>query len=273
MLIEDRRKHILNMLEKRSSVSVNELSEIFGLSLVSVRKLLIQMEKDGELKRTWGGAVSAYGSLQEFSHKEKEPKNLNEKISIARAAYDCISDGEAVFLDCGTTTTQLARLIKNGPKRKLMVGTNAMNIALELSEAEDISVVVVGGELRHRILSCVGSFAEDALKQLFFDKGFISGNHVTLEHGFTTPNFQEARLKQMMMKACKEHFILLDYTKFGDDSLALIASIAQIDGIVTDWRTPADLIAKLRDLGVKVVQGSEEGSAASNSNGGGGKDK
>lgn len=198
-----------------------------------------------------------FGSLNEFSHKEKEWKHTAEKLSIAYAAYDCISDGDAVFLDCGTTTTQLARVIRSGSKRKILVGTNAINIAMELSEAEDISVIVIGGNFRHRILSCVGAYAEEMMKTLFFDKGFISGNHLTLEHGFTTPDLQEARMKRLMMASCKEHYIALDYSKFGDDSLGLIASVSDLDGIVTDWRTPAPFIDQLRDRGVKVVQGNE----------------
>ena len=128
---------------------------------------------------------------------------------------------------------------------------------LELSEAEDISVIVIGGNFRHRILSCVGAYAEEMMKTLFFDKGFISGNHLTLEHGFTTPDLQEARMKRLMMASCKEHYIALDYSKFGDDSLGLIASISDLDGIVTDWRTPKDFVEQLRDRGVNVVQGKE----------------
>ena len=69
---EERRSYILKQLNDKSSVTVSELSEAFGLSEVSVRKLLVSMEQEGVLKRTWGGAVSAYGSLREFSHQEKE---------------------------------------------------------------------------------------------------------------------------------------------------------------------------------------------------------
>lgn len=257
MTMQARKEEILKILDVQSSVTVAQLSEIFKLSEVSVRKILSAMEQEGSVKRTWGGAVSAYGSLNEFSHKEKELKRTKEKMSIAYAAYDCINDGDAVFLDSGTTNTQLAKLIKNGCKRNIMVGTNTLNIALELAESEDISVLVIGGNFRHRILSCVGAYAEEMLKSLFFDKGFISGNHITVEHGFTTPDLQETRLKQVMMGACKEHFIVVDYTKFGDDSLGLIAPVDKLDGIITDWRTPAELINELREKGVRVIQGKE----------------
>lgn len=257
MTTQERKEYIIKLLDTQASVSVVQLSEMFKISEVSVRKLLAAMEQEGTVKRTWGGAVSAYGSLNEFSHKEKEWKHTEEKLSIAYAAYECINDGDAVFLDCGTTTTQLARVIKNGSKRNILIGTNAINIAMELSEAEDISVIVIGGTFRPRILSCVGAYAEEMMKTLFFDKGFISGNHITLERGFTTPDLQEARMKRLMMESCKEHFIALDYSKFGDDSLGLIAPIADLDGIVTDWRTSSELISQLREKGVKVVQGKE----------------
>lgn len=257
MASENRKKRILDLLDERSSITVAELSKILSISEVSVRKLLNDMEKDGQLKRTWGGAFCTSGSLQELSHKEKEPKNLEEKISIAKEAYACIDDGDAVFLDCGTTTHQLARLIKNGPKRNLMVGTNAINIAQELAEAEDIHVILIGGEFRHRILSCVGCLAEDTLKSMFFDKGFITGNHVSLENGFTTPNLQEAKIKNIMMKSSKEHYILVDYSKFGNDSLALIAGIPEIQCIISDWNAPEDMVRKFRDLGIKVIVGSK----------------
>ena len=117
---------------------------------------------------------------------------------------------------------------------------------------------MIGGELRHNILSCTGTFAENMLKTMFFDKGFISGNHLTLEHGFTTPSVQEAKLKRMIMDNCKEHYIVLDHTKFGDDSLSLIASTAELDNVITDWHTPSKTITGLQEQGVRVIQSTEE---------------
>ena len=178
---EERKKYILERLKISSSVSVSELSEAFGLSEVSVRKLLSGMEQEGVLKRTWGGAVSAYGSLREFSHQENENRQMEEKQAIAREAYGCIGDGEAVFLDSGTTTLELAKLIVAGEKRKIVPCTNNIFIAAELAKAADIRSIIIGGELRTNIYSCVGSLAQQALSGLFFDKGFISGNHFTLE--------------------------------------------------------------------------------------------
>ena len=135
---EERKKYILERLKISSSVSVSELSEAFGLSEVSVRKLLSGMEQEGTLKRTWGGAVSAYGSLREFSHQENEARQMEEKRAIARVAYDCIGDGEAVFLDSGTTTLELAKRIVTGQKRKIVACTNNIFIAAERAKAADM---------------------------------------------------------------------------------------------------------------------------------------
>lgn len=259
MQIHDRRRYILSQLDEKSSVTVAELSEALALSEVSVRKLLASMEQEGRLKRTWGGAVCAYGSLRELSHKEKEPLHLEEKQAIARAAYDCINDGEALFLDCGTTTLQLARLIVSGPKRNILVCTNSIHLAMELSQAADIQVIVVGGELRGNIYSCVGSIADWSLQRLFFDKGFITGNHFTVEHGFSTPIFVEADLKRRVLSVSKEKFVLMDCSKFGDDSLVLVASPGEVDILITDWHAPEELVRGFADRGVKVILGQPIG--------------
>ena len=255
---EERKKYILERLKISSSVSVSELSEAFGLSEVSVRKLLSGMEQEGVLKRTWGGAVSAYGSLLEFSPQENENRQMEEKRAIAREAYGCIGDGEAVFLDSGTTTMELAKLIVAGEKRKIVPCTNNIFIAAELAKAGDMRSIIIGGELRTNIYSCVGSLAQQALSGLFFDKGFISGNHFTLERGFSTPTLGEAQLKRQVLAASKESFLLMDYTKYGDDSMVQIAPPDGIDVLITDWHMPENVAQGFREKNVKVITAQKE---------------
>lgn len=255
---EERRKYILEQLQLRSSISVSELSETFGLSEVSVRKLLAGMEQEGALKRTWGGAVSACGSLREFSHQENEARRIEEKRQIARAAYEYIGDGEAVFLDSGTTTLELAKRIVEGPKRNIVACTNNIRVALELARAEDIRSIIIGGELRTNIYSCVGYLSEQTLSGLFFDKGFLSGNHFTLERGFSTPTLGEAELKRKVLSISKEKYMLMDYAKFGDDSMVLIAPPEGIDVLITDWHAPETLAKGFEEKGVKLVAAGRE---------------
>lgn len=253
MFADPRKNDIMNLLNEKSSVSVSELSKLFKISEVSVRKILVSMEQAGQLRRTWGGAVSIYSSLHELSNEEKLPKHLEEKKAIAQAAYDCINDGDAVFLDSGTTTIQLARLIVSGPKRNIMVATNATNISMELAKASDIQSVIIGGEFRQKIFSCVGYIALMCLDHLCFDKGFITGNHFSLEHGFTTPNLQEAEIKHRVLTVSKNKYILMDSSKFGDDSLALVASPKEADHVITDWNLSSEVIRQFSELGLNVI--------------------
>lgn len=120
-----------------------------------------------------------------------------------------------------------------------------------------------GGELRTNIYSCVGALADQAMGQLFFDKGFISGNHFTLERGFSTPTLVEAEVKRKALKMSKEKFILMDYTKYGDDSLVSISSTEEIDVLITDWHIPQELIGLFSEKGVKLISAEKKGGRSS----------
>lgn len=255
MPIKDKRmEYILNELQRKASVTVAELSTALSLSEVTIRKILTEMEQGDMLRRTWGGAVSIAGSMKERTYTEKETMNVAEKRAIARAVYDLIRDGEAVFIDTGTTTIELAKLIVDGPKRNILVCTNAINIAMEMTRSQGIGVIVLGGELRHNIYSCVGQSTESSIKKMSFDKGIVTGDHFTLERGYSTPSMREADLKSTVLASSKQKIVVMDYSKFGDDSLMQIAPTSGIDILVTDCRMPDDEAKKFEGEGVKVIR-------------------
>lgn len=253
ILTEERKRAILDILQEKTAVSVGELSDLFNVSDVTIRKLLNELDSFGFLKRTRGGAVSLSTSIREFGEKEKEKKNIKEKQAIARIAYDYINDGDTVFLDAGSTTLELVRLIKNGSKRNIVVVTNAINLAVELIEAEDIELILIGGNVRHQIFSCVGSITERAIESLFYDKVFMGANSIDFEHGITTPNIFEAQVKQIMLKSAKEKILLADFSKFNQTSLAKVCPVSTIDLMITDHNLKAENIEQIRDLGVNIV--------------------
>lgn len=263
MLKKDRKNYILQQLETHESVSVSELSEVFQLSEVSVRKLLDAMEREGSLRRTWGGAVSAAGAAGEPSFEEKSIRHLAEKQAIAQVAYDMIADGDAIYLDSGTTTLQLARLLAGGTKRRVFICTNALSIAMEFRGAEDMKVMLIGGMFYPRSLACGGGMAREMLSRLFFDKGFLAGSHFSIEHGFTTHNIEEAEAKRAVLTASKETFMLADYSKYGSASLALIAPCEAMGTLVTDWRVPEDVTTRFEEQGIRVLAAPAAVEAAS----------
>ena len=105
----------------------------------------------------------------------------------------------------------------------------------------------------------MGYLAKQALSNLFFDKGFISGNHYTAERGFSTPTMGEAELKQKILSVSKEKFMLMDYTKYGDDSMVLIAPPDGVDVLITDWHIPEKVIVAFAEKDVKVIAAQPEG--------------
>lgn len=255
MLSDNRKERILALLHQKQFVTVTELSEEFEISEVSVRKLLSNLERDGVLKRNWGGAVAVGSALTEYSHREKASQNLEEKKAIAREAFKEIHDGEAIFLDSGTTTMELAKLLVNGNKKNLFVATNAVNIAAVLAGGP-ISVFMAGGDLRNEILCCVSTSTIETVSKFNFDRVFVTGNHFSLERGFTTPVTQEAAFKSSLFRGDAIKYVLMDYSKFGADSLCIIEPIAQADVVITDDRAPLELVDRFDELNVRLVRAS-----------------
>ena len=253
MTFQARRDYIMAQLREKPLVTVSELAEAFSLSEVSVRKLLSAMEQEGLLTRSWGGATRPENALREYSHVEKESLHLEEKKAIAQYCYNEIRDDESVFLDSGTTTIQLARLIASGAKRRILVVTNALNIAMEFTHAEDISVILIGGEFRHRIVCCTGELAVDALDHFYFDRSFISGNHFSLERGFTTPILSEAKMKGKVFEVSKCSYVVMDSSKYGSNSLCRIAPIQAASMIVTDSGLPESILSHFRENNISIV--------------------
>src|SRR6478609_4239496 len=157
---ERRREQILAHLSAQERTSVGELSQALDVSEVTVRKDLDQLEAQGLLTRVRGGAVvSGRGRLERY-FAAREQEHLEEKRRIAQAAARLIFSGQQIFLDASTTALQVARLIKD--REDLIVVTNGLYIALELTFSDNITTIVVGGTVRHRSSSLLGSFNHDS---------------------------------------------------------------------------------------------------------------
>lgn len=252
MLLEDRKDYIIKQLDKQASITVKEISAALEVSEVTVRKLLIQMEKEGALKRSWGGAVRISNAAHELPYTDKESKCLIEKKAIAKAAYDLIKDGETIYIDCGTTSFELVKLVISGDK-KLIVCTNAFNILAELCKAPGIQSIMIGGELRPTIYSCVGAMAEKMLEMIVVDRAFVTGDHFSLKHGFSVSAISDAALKKAVFSAAKRNYIIMDSSKYGDDSMAIMGGVGDGYTLITDWWLPKDICNDFEKRGTRVI--------------------
>lgn len=227
---EERLEKILSILEKENRLVTKDLPEKLNTTAVTIRKDLAILEKGGLLKRTHGGALKTKKLYHGLALNEKEKINIEEKKRIVKKAVELISDGDTIILDSGSTTSLLAKEIKN--LHGITVITNAINIASELLQS-DIEVILIGGSLLKETSSSVGPLADDALRKVSADKLFIGVDGIDFKVGLTTPNILEANTSRVMMDISIEVILLVDSSKFGRRSLGVISKVKDIDRMIT----------------------------------------
>ncbi len=212
MLTETRQEQILRLLREKGSVTVTELTEHFGASESTIRRDLNALHKRGALVKVFGGAVQTEEKLSTKEEKVslRAEQNREEKIRIARHAAALVSPEDFVYLDAGTTTGYMIPFLT---EKKAVFVTNAVSHALKLSE-NGFRVILIGGELKAATEAIVGNEAYADLQKYNFTKGFFGTNGAGIAAGFTTPDINEAMIKQCAMGRSRERYVLCDSSKF-----------------------------------------------------------
>jgi len=254
MFADERRTEILKLIEQKHSVTVSFLSDKFGTSEVTIRRDLQELENEGLLKRTHGGAMKVNNPKQELNIVDLNMKQVEEKIAIAKQAYSIIEDGDAIIIDPSTTAGMITKFIREGEKKDITVVTNSFRVVSELMDCEKVEVIHVGGQLIRSFESSVGIIAENTLASLNVDKTFIGINGVDFESGLTTINLYESKMKSMMLKCGRETYVLADHTKFNKVHLSVVKRFDDIRStIITDCNVDEDVISKLNDSGLSYI--------------------
>jgi len=248
-----RRIKIIELLKTHGQVNVNELSESLGVTGVTIRNDLAQLEKKRILIRARGGAIKIEQNFadEDYPLSDKQKKHLFEKREIGKKAAELIEENNTIIIDSGSTTYELAKNLKRF--NDLTVITNALNVATLLAEYNNINVIVPGGMLKKNSLSLVGILAEKGFKDYFCDKLFLGVDGFDLNFGISTPNPEEAHLNQIMIGISKEVIVVADSSKFQKRGFAFIAPVNRINTVVTDQGILAEHKSKLESLGVKVI--------------------
>jgi len=251
MLNEERQRAILELLRRDGRVLVVDLARQFHISQVTIRKDLDILHVKGQIHRTHGGALPARdGALEDPTLREKEKLHRKEKLQIAAAAARMVSKGQVVILDSGTTTTAIARALRNF--QNLTIITNAVNIAAELSGSA-LEVILTGGSLRKNSFSLVGPLAEETLHKLHADVLFLGVDGFDVQYGVSTPNLLEAKVNRAMIEISKTAVAVCDSSKFGKRSLSLIAPTSSLQHVITDSGVPKAELSALKKSGVEVT--------------------
>ena len=247
-----RRKEILQMLAEKGEVFVEMLSEKFGVSEVTIRNDLDQLEQKSMLLRARGGAIKLEtGVAIDQRLADKNKINFQEKSRIGKKAAEMVAESDTVIIDSGSTT---AEMVRNLPDfQDLTIITNAMNIANQLVNRPHINVIIPGGYLRKNSLSLVGPQAEKSLRNFNVDKAFLGVDGFDTKNGIYTPNVEEARLNEIMIEISKEVILLADSSKFAKRSFAFICSLKEIDKVITDSGIKADDKKRLQYADIDVI--------------------
>lgn len=251
LLNTERQQQIAQVIRERKRATVAELSEHFGVSEATIRRDLEKLDSQGEIQRAHGGAVAVEQAAPEPPVVHRLVENEEEKRRIGQAAARLVQDSDVIFLGSGTTTLEVARHLDS--KKNLTVITNALNIANQLADKPDITIIVTGGLLRHSELSLIGHITEQALKELRADKVIMGMRAISIEEGLTNDYLPETITDRTIIQFAPEVILVADHSKFGKVSTALVASITSISKIVTDTAVPAEIINAIKELGIEVI--------------------
>jgi DeoR/GlpR family transcriptional regulator of sugar metabolism len=250
MLPAERRNHILIELQTKGKIEIEVLASELNVSPMTIRRDLAMLEEQGLAHRTHGGAVLYDSLLGETPYNTKEISNIEEKRRIGKAAAEFVKDGSVIILDAGTTTLEVARVIKH--IRNLTVITNDLKIALELSEGTETKVYCMGGQVQNGLGTIYGEHAQEFLSKIRVDTCFIATSSIDIEWGLSSPTIEKANLKRLMMRAADQVVLVADHSKFYKKSFARIAKVDELDIIITDQVVEDSFQNILKDKGVQT---------------------
>ena len=221
MLTEERHRLILDALKDKGVVKINDLIDLLNTSESTIRRDLTYLESINALKRVHGGATLLKGRFDEPSYNEKLVQSTEEKIAIAKYAASLIKEGDCIYLDAGTTTYEMINFMD---KKDIIVVTNGLKHIDALVE-KNISCYILGGEVKAKTKAIIGVNALSHMGKFRFDKAFIGINGIHYKYGFTTPDVEEATLKETAIELSRDPYILADESKFGEVAFVKVADI------------------------------------------------
>lgn len=252
MLGEERLTQIYQLINKEKSVKIDELSQLFNVTPMTIRRdltKLIEMHKD--VKRCHGGALLSTEIDTEENFENKLNRNVSEKIKIAKKAFSLIKDNDTIYLDAGTTTFELAKLISDSGLT-LNVMTNDIEISRIIKNPK-IDVFLTGGVLQKSTGCLVGSFAEEFISKIKFKVAFMGATAINENFQALTPSIEKRTMKPLVIKNSSSSYMLVDADKFDKNSTYVIYNLSDFTGVITTKTFDEDEMNKIEQLGIELI--------------------
>lgn len=250
-----RRNKILTLLSEdpAQGISVNELAEIFGVSVATIRRDLARLEDSNVVSRTYGGAALA-PTRRELTMAQRQARAAEEKRRIGIKAASLLEEGDVVILDAGSTSEQLAAAID--PDLEITVVTNGLRCIAQLVAKDRARVLVMGGSLRGANETICGPDAEEMLSRIYGDYAFIGADIIDPIRGVTSRTYDQARLKTLMMKQSANVFVIADSSKlmaFDDEVSSFWSMLPRKWNLITDTAARQEDLEELRRAGAQTI--------------------
>ena len=233
MKIIERRRFILEALQKKGSADIVELARQLDVSSMTIRRDLKELAGSGSITIVQGTAVLNGGALLEYNMLVKHDIAVEEKRSIALRCLEYVSDGSSVFLDAGTTTKELAALIAQSGK-SINVMTHSLLAANELTGAKNSSMIMCPGEYRDLSMAFMGPLTDVFVRKFKIDVLFLSTEGLDSNGGVSVVDVADGHTKRVLIEQAKRIVLMADSSKFGISFFYQVAPIEKIDLIVTD---------------------------------------
>jgi len=235
---------IYAILQQDKKVVVNELSEKFGVTKMTIRRDLSFFEKQGIVKTSYGGAYLTSGASVEPSFQLKSVQMVDDKHLIGKKAAELVEDGDTIIIDCGTTLLAFAQFLLD---KKIMVITNSIPVVNLLKGRKGIKLIVAPGEYEDDTQGMISFSTSDFFNSLHADKVFLSTQGINELGELTVPKLADAHVKQALLRAGRQKILLADKSKFGQTFLAGHGRVADFDYVVSQAGIPETVAAGLNE--------------------------
>lgn len=235
---EERKKTILEALEAEEKVQVRVLSQILEVSDETIRRDLDRLEKEGILKKVYGGAIKTKFHSWELPFDQKKTINSNAKNAICKAAATLVEDGDIIMIGNGTTPLDIIPYLVD--KKDIILITHSIPILLQAIELFKGRVIFIGGEFERNQQYTSGPLAEIMVESLKAIKVFISAGGISIENGITDYDINGSSISRKMIERAEEVIILADHTKFGKTTFAYMCALTEASMIITDQDCPKE---------------------------------
>lgn len=250
MLAVDRRHRILERVAEQQTIHIAQLSQELEVSEMTIRRDIARLERDGFLRRTYGGATAHITRSLELAFNARALQHARAKRLIAMRAVKLVDQAATLFLGIGTTAEQFALFLR--PREDLTVVTESLPVA-SLLGSRSIRVVVLGGSVRRDELSCIGPAAMSTIARYRADVAVLGAAGLSASTGLTELYEEEAENHRRMIEQSDRVIVLADGSKFGEDTRAVVGPMSAVHVLVTDNSAPPHEVEAIRDCGTEVI--------------------